>query len=207
MPANHRSPDLQRLIDATEAALRAGIAAAPVAGPMIDRIFDSLRSDVGNEVEDKGCRQPACGHFEAAISDAAAASPRVRELAAALADVEPRMSWYRRPGSETEHTAFHAGHANAHIVGTQGLERRHDVWIGVSLMAPALSYPRHRHPPEEVYVTLTPGNWMRDDVDLEPSAPGDIIHNPPNVWHAMRSVPDRPLLAVWCLWTGERPNS
>ena len=95
---------------------------------------------------------------------------------------------------------FHDNHANAEIVSPAGLERRDDVRIGVSLVAPDIDYPRHRHPPEELYVVLSPGEWMKSDGPMQAKQSGDIVHNPPGVWHAMRSG-DVPLLAIWCLWT------
>ena len=96
----------------------------------------------------------------------------------------------------------HDGPANATIIGDGGLEARPDVRIGVSLVAPGIDYPRHRHPPEELYIVLAPGNWMRDDKPLAAKRSGDLVHNPPNAWHAMQST-ETPLLAIWCLWTGD----
>jgi len=82
------------------------------------------------------------------------------------------------------------------------LETRNDVRIGVSLVAPGISYPRHRHPPEELYVVLSPGKWMQNDNPLALKRSGDLVHNPPNVWHSMQAV-NVPLLAIWCLWVGD----
>ena len=47
------------------------------------------------------------------------------------------------------------------VVGRGGLEPRADVLIGISLLAPTVAYPEHRHPPEEVYLVLSPGEWRK----------------------------------------------
>ena len=95
--------------------------------------------------------------------------------------------------------AFLKGHANATIVGADGVEVRHDVRVGVSLMAPHLQYPDHRHPPEEIYVVLSPGEWRQDANAWHEPGLGGLVYNPPNIVHAMRSL-DAPLLAFWFLW-------
>ena len=84
--------------------------------------------------------------------------------------------------------------------GPEGLEIRRDVWIGVSLMAPHTRYPDHRHPPEEIYVVLSDGQWRQASDPWHEPGIGGLVYNPPNVVHAMRST-ERPLLALWFLWT------
>ncbi len=68
-------------------------------------------------------------------------------------------------------------------------------------MAPEVTYPEHRHAPEELYVVLSPGQWQQSRGDWHEPGAGGIVHNPPNVLHAMRSG-STPLLATWCLWIG-----
>jgi len=65
------------------------------------------------------------------------------------------------PGSEAHGEQFLDGHANATIAGPEGLEIRRDVHIGVSLKAPNVRYPDHHHPPEEIYVVLSDGQWRQ----------------------------------------------
>ena len=90
--------------------------------------------------------------------------------------------------------------ANATITGPEGLEIRRDVWIGVSLMAPHTRYSDQRHPPEEIYVVLSDGQWCQASGPWHEPGIGGLVYNPPNVAHAMRST-ERPLLALWFLWT------
>ena len=74
--------------------------------------------------------------------------------AEAFAALEPELGWIRRAGSAAYGPVFHDGHANAIIVAPEGLERRGDVPIGVSVVAPNVRYVDHRHPPEEVHLVM-----------------------------------------------------
>lgn len=195
-----RNETLQRFIDATEAGIRARAAQFPDAMPMAGRIFAALKDAGGVRAGNTPTRVAACGHLERALRQARGGP--VRELADAFAAIEPGLAWHRRPGSAEVDGDFHDSHANAVIVGEGGLEARQDARIGVSLVAPNIPYPRHRHPPEELYVVLSPGKWMQDDNPLSYKRSGDLVHNVPNTWHAMQAT-NVPLLAIWCLWVKE----
>lgn len=119
-------------------------------------------------------------------------------LAQAFAAVEGRLAWRRRPSARPEDGVFWNGHANAEILGPNGLERRNDVWLGVTLMAPGVDYPTHSHPPAEIYLALTPGEWWNADMDWTDPGLAGCIHNPPGIAHAMRSG-TTPFLAFWAL--------
>ena len=80
-----------------------------------------------------------------------------------------------------------------------GIEEREDVRVGISLLAPHVRYPDHRHHPEEVYVSLAGGAWWNANMEWTTPGPGGLIYNEPNVLHAMRTEA-QPLLAIWCLW-------
>jgi quercetin dioxygenase-like cupin family protein len=110
------------------------------------------------------------------------------------------LVWQRRQGSEALAGTFHDGHANAYVVGDDGLERHPHVRIGVSVMAPGQRYPDHRHPPEEVYVSLSDGAWWKAGSPWQTPGCGGLVYNPPDIMHAMQSG-EHPLLAVWCLWS------
>jgi quercetin dioxygenase-like cupin family protein len=68
-------------------------------------------------------------------------------------------------------------------------------------MAPGTTYPDHSHPPEELYVVVSPGEWRQNRGGWQPHGPGDLIHNPPGIDHAMQAGAV-PLLALWLLWIG-----
>jgi quercetin dioxygenase-like cupin family protein len=198
MPERNRK--LQHFINAVETAIRARARDFPDAMAMTDRIFTALQDDGGAETGIPPCRLPVCDYLEQAL-DQARGGP-ISEFADAFAGLEPQFAWSRRPESAQVGADFYDNHANAVIVGDHGLEERGDVRIGVSLVAPGVHYPRHHHPPEELYAVLSSGKWMQNDNPLVAKQSGDLVHNLPNAWHAMQAMETAPLLAVWCLWTG-----
>ena len=72
------------------------------------------------------------------------------------------------------------------------------MWFGATLVAPDVRYIDHRHPPEEVYIVLSEGEWYREGLGWHAPGIGGVVYNPPNVVHAMRSGPAA-LLALWLL--------
>jgi quercetin dioxygenase-like cupin family protein len=197
-----RNRNLQRFIDAAEAGIRAKAAQFPDAMSMADRIFSALKDTGGVHLDCTPARLAACSHLEIAYGQARNGPDPVATLTDAFAAIEPGLAWDRRQGSAQISEDFYNGHANAIIAGEGGLEARQDVRIGVSLLAPEIQYPRHHHPPEELYVVLSPGKWMQNDEPLALKRSGDLVHNPPNVWHSMQAA-EAPLLAIWCLWVGD----
>ncbi len=196
-----RNHKLQRLIDATEAGIQARAAEYPDAMLLAARIFLTLKETSGSSAKSKPSRLAACNHLEDAFKQARNGPEPIPELTDALAAIEPEFAWSRRPESAQAAGGFYNSHANAIIVGKGGLETRQDVLIGISLVAPDIQYPRHHHPPEELYLVLSPGQWMQNDRSLGLKQSGDLVHNPPNVWHGMQAT-KTPLLAIWCLWLG-----
>ena len=140
-----------------------------------------------------------CGHLDQAFKTARGSRPRLGPLVDALREISGSLHWAARAGSENGDPDFASGHANAVLVGRDGLEPREDVRIGLSLMAPNIRYPDHRHPPEEIYVVFSQGEWKQDDAPWFSPGIGGVLYNPPGILHAMRSG-DAPLLAAWCLW-------
>ena len=190
------STGLQRLLDALRAAFEGATADDRASRALVDEIFASLGRP--REVRPReSARLPACRHLEPALARAgewAQGAAFVR----AFATLSPALAWYRRIGSEAHGEAFHDGHANAFLVGPGGLEDLAGAAVGVSLLAPHVRYPDHRHPPEELYLVLSPGFWRRGASDWFEPGVGGLVHNPPDVVHAMRADAE-PLLAVWCL--------
>jgi hypothetical protein len=195
-----RSPDLQLFLTAAEAAIRHGSGVDGQARVAAERMFTALQTPSTQDGQAATDRLPVCSHLGRALEHVGSETGPVRTLADAFAGIEPRLNWKVRPGAEAHGAEFLNGHANATIVGSEGLEIRRDVWIGVSLMAPHTRYPDHRHPPEEVYVVLSDGQWRQSSNPWHVPGIGGLVYNPPNIVHAMRST-ERPLLALWFLWT------
>ena len=190
-----RSLDLQRLLATSAEALAAATSGA--AHQAAARISALLAAEPGAESEAVGARLPVCDWVEPALAAGAAAGYH-RDLGAAFAAISERLVWRRRVSADPADTAFWNGHANALILGPGGLEERVDVWVGVTVMAPGVTYVDHDHPPEEVYLPLAPGEWWNAEMDwTDPGARG-AIYNPPGILHAMRAG-EGPFLALWYL--------
>jgi quercetin dioxygenase-like cupin family protein len=198
MPA--RATHLQHFIEAAHNVIAARVKPGEPAGAACRRIFMALETGHARQAPHRPEPPRAWTHLQGALAAASSAGPAAA-LADALAAIEPQLCWQRRPGAEDVPGNFVDGHANATIVGEGGLEVRGDVRVGVSLLAPHVTYPDHRHPPEELYAVLSPGFWRQDAKPWHEPGPGGVVYNHPNVVHAMRST-EVPLLAVWCLWTG-----
>jgi hypothetical protein len=200
-----RDQTLQHFFDLTESAILLGADSCDGAKPSATRIFSALRNKVGPRSDAKPESLPVCSVLEDALHISGKAKAPIPELGTTLAKLSPGLVWQRRKGAELEPPGFFDGHANAYLVGPGGVEIRNDVWIGISLMAPHVRYPNHRHPPEEIYVSLAGGDWKKEQNWHRPK-PGGLIYNEPNVLHAM-ATDEEPLLAIWCLWVGEEQNS
>ena len=194
----HRDAKLQTFYDLAELAVLARAETCENAGPAAKRVFDALRKSVGNHGNFAPERVPACDTLDSALHVASSGPAPIPALAAALSELSPHLQWQRRNNAPPDGTSFHDSHANALVVGPEGLEVRDDVWLGMSLLAPDVRYPDHHHPPEEVYVSLAGGAWWNANMDWTTPGPGGLIYNPPNILHAMRTD-DEPLLAIWCL--------
>lgn len=139
-------------------------------------------------------RLPVCGLLDAAYA-------RMRpDLVAAFKALEPQLAWRVRvlPNGSPD---FADGHASARVLDPTGLEQRGGLVSGFSLVAPGVTYPEHDHPPEEIYLVLSGGEWWQEGGAWHGPGPGGIVHNPPGIRHAMRGT-DVPLLAIWFLLPG-----
>lgn len=209
-----------RFLRALRTALDESAAGDPERAALVARLFATLDAE-GGRGAGQGARTerrpPACRHVADALARAAAsdrigptrdergeayraarASPEaVANVARALATLEPSLAWYRRAGRDGDDPAFRDGHANAFVLGDGGLGGA-TAAVGVSLVAPGVRYPDHRHPPEELYLVLSGGWWRHGDSDWFEPGVGGTVHNVPHIVHAMRAG-DAPLLAIWCL--------
>jgi len=197
-----RSPDLQLFLTSAETAIRQGCGVDERLRLAADRMFSALQTPCTQVKQPETARLPVCSYLPTALEHARRQPGPVGVLADVFTIIEPELHWKVRDGADALDEQFRSGHANAEIVGLEGLEMRHDVRIGVSLMAPHRRYPDHRHPPEEIYVVLSDGEWRQEGNPWHERGSGDLVYNPPNIVHAMRSA-ERPLLAVWFLWTGQ----
>jgi quercetin dioxygenase-like cupin family protein len=198
----HRDAKLQLFYDFTETAIHRRVETCANSEEAAKPVFGALRTTVGGQSDFASERLPVCDALESALRLAGTGPAPIPELAAALDVLSPRLQWKRRDASTPDGTTFHDGHANALVAGPGGLEERDDVWVGISLLAPHVRYPDHRHRPEEIYVSLAGGAWWNSNMEWTTPGPGGLVYNEPNVLHAMRTDA-QPLLAIWCLWVGK----
>lgn len=196
----NRSEALVQFLDTARDALSARVEERTPPAVIAERAFEALAASVGTIAPGPLVPPPAYRHLSAALEHASE-DPELSALAQAFEALEPELRWRRRPGSEAGGAVFHDGHANAEIIGPMGLEQRSDVWFGASLVAPRVRYVDHRHPPDEVYIVMSDGEWYREGRGWHAPGVGGIVYNPPNIVHAMRAGP-RALLALWLLWAG-----
>ena len=119
-----------------------------------------------------------------------------QNIVSSIIDLAGALPWYQRPVANNPE--FMAGHVNAQIIGPDGLEVRHDLIVGVTLMRPHIDYPDHQHEPEELYLVLSEGNWCQKNTPWHTPGLGGLVYNPSNVFHGMKSL-NTPLIALWCL--------
>ena len=160
------------------------------------RAFAKLPDEEVTLGDVRPARLPACEHLESCYGNLSTAEPRLRDLVKSFKQIEPMLAWYNRTGSAS--SSFNESHANSIVVGPEALLPSDEVQIGVTIMAPQTTYPDHRHPPEEVYIALSPGQWRQNDGPWKEPGVGGLIYNPSNIVHAMRSG-QQPLFAFWCL--------
>jgi len=189
-----------RLIDA----LGRAITSTPAPVGLRRRLALCLERSASNADQPPGeaarfARPPVCDCLAKALEVAREVSGPIRELADAIAALDPQIVWRRRDPGRGDDPAFADGHANAFLVGDGWPAIGDDVVIGASLLASNITYPRHRHPPEELYIVLSGGEWYRESRGWYAPGAGAHVHHEPGVVHAMRSG-DEPLIALWCLW-------
>ena len=198
--AVRRPGALNRVLDAARDFLAARVETGTPPADAARRIFDALAGSAGAIASGESPPPPAYRYLSSAL-DGAHTAPEVAPLAEAFAALEPDLRWGRRSNSEAHGETFHEGHANAVLVGPTGLEQRSDVLVGASLVAPGIRYIDHRHPPVEIYVVMSEGEWYREDRGWHVPGIGGVVYNPSNAVHAMRAGPE-PLLALWLLPVG-----
>lgn len=193
-----RDPAVAAFLGALEAAVTAYAADGSEERRAAVRVFDRCRRLTGAASTATALPQPVCAILPDALAVARdGRRPALRRgVAAAFAALVPRLQW--RPRASATDPAFRDAHANAMLLGPGGIEAREDVQIGATLMAPNTLYPNHSHPPEEVYLALTPGEWWNARMDWTDPGPDGLIYNPPGIIHAMRSGRSA-FLAIWLL--------
>ena len=197
-PEAQRDPAIAALLAVLEPAVMEDAPEGSEARAAATRVFDRCRARTGGGAGVAPAQPAVCAILPDALAVARGADrpSRRRAVAEAFAALAPRLRW--APRASATDPAFRDAHANAMLLGPGGIETRDDVQVGVTLMAPGTLYPDHSHPPEEVYLALTPGEWWNTRMDWTDPGRDRLIYNPPGITHAMRSG-TAPFLGVWML--------
>jgi hypothetical protein len=193
-----RTPELRVFLDALLCCLKNSTLQFPDNAGFTGRLFSELEAAGPPRHRIAARRVEACAHLSTALTALEWAPEPIKQLGAAFSALEPYLAWSKRPYTGPGADRFAAGHGNALVIGPQGVEECPSGFLGVSLMAPATSYPEHSHPPDELYLALSAGQWRQGEADWFSPGIGGAVRNPPGISHAMRSM-DKPLLAIWGL--------
>ena len=198
-----RDPGLQALLDALVDGIDARVAPGSAPEKALARVQASLlTAGQAGTAQPQALKPAGHAYLAPALAAAKANGGYAARVVAALAALDPQITWYGREGLVSERPDFAERHALTTLVGPQErpgvLEVRADVLVGISLVAPETPYPDHHHPPEELYLALTGGEWRQDLGPWFAPGPDGIVYNAPNTLHGMRALAE-PQLALWCL--------
>ncbi len=193
-----RAPEVAAFLKALSVCFLEATAGRPADAAFIERLLGKLSVPARAGGPPSGRDLRARDQLALALEGLRNADLAHRRLGQAFIEVEPLASWTQRTSHGPDAARFAAGHGNVMIVGPGGVEERDDLMAGVSLMAPGIRYPDHSHPPDELYLVLSEGEWRQNDGAWFTPGIGGTVRNPPGVVHAMRSG-QTPLLAAWAL--------
>jgi len=148
----------------------------------------------------EGKRLPASDHLASALERAAKGEGA--DIGHAIAGLAEALSWTYSYPTNLRDRDLSSKVAFAQIAGRSGLRTDTDIHVGLTLIAPHVVYPAHRHPAVELYLVVSgTALWQCGEIEPATRAPGSIILHPSNVVHAMTTF-EEPLLAVWT-WRGD----
>jgi len=83
------------------------------------------------------------------------------------------------------------------IIGERGVFVSDRIAAGILMLGPDVEYPTHSHDAEEIYVPLSGiAEWAQGSDALQNRRPGELIHHPSGMPHAMKTGRE-PLLALY----------
>ena len=179
------------------AVIEEGLNTSVICGIETDTLFERINGETISNHSTPKQHAFSLKYLPVAIKNGKLGSPVILSLLDSFENILGSLQWYRR--DEPQKPKFMRGHANAQIIGPRGIEKRSEIVVGVTLMSPWTQYPYHHHPPEELYVVLSDGDWIQEASNWFTPGVGGIVGNPSNMGHSMRSK-SAPLLTIWCLW-------
>ena len=194
---DNRHQPLHIFMDLLSAEMRSRMGNDPARDAAHRRIFANTALEVPQASGETPQRQPACRYLEESFADLERVGRNLSKLAAELREIEPHLNWHNQ-SERRKSPALAQNYADSFVVGPGGFAPSSAIQIGVSVMAPHTTYPDHRHPPEELYLVLSQGEWRQNADQWHEPGVGGVVYNPPDIVHAMRAD-TKPLFAIWCL--------
>ena len=169
--------------------------------------FKTHKSDIANQIS----RALASEHIERLGSPPEAAPAtlellnflpkRQTALIACLAKCRENLSW-REAGFGKLPKEFSKRIFASELIGPNGLFESSNVRIGLLIQREHLSYPKHWHAAEELYLVLNgTAYWSTDDDPEILCPPESFVHHKSRQPHSMTTNAE-PILALWG-WTGD----
>ncbi|MCY4351460.1 MAG: dimethylsulfonioproprionate lyase family protein [Thiotrichales bacterium] len=168
---------------------------------VLDELLSTAFPRAANPVEP--AHTPAVSNFMD-VAVRAAATPRERMLASALASASPHLRWTIPYGPGAGADEMVTGYTSTMLSmpgppprpGYQAPFANPNVLVAFTLQAPGILYPLHRHKAPEVYYVISgEAEWMRDGETWRRRQPGEWIFHASDQGHAMRTGRE-PLLAL-----------
>jgi mannose-6-phosphate isomerase-like protein (cupin superfamily) len=127
--------------------------------------------------------------------------PASQSLARLLADYRDQLVWGQTYTAADFGQHFIDNYGWLELIGTRGHFVSDEIAAGFLILGPGVHYPDHHHVAEEIYIPLAgEAEWRKGEGQFVRRQPGEVIHHPSNVSHAMRTGSE-PLLALY-LWRG-----
>lgn len=118
-----------------------------------------------------------------------------------LADAQAFLPWKASPAASLQPSHLAASKAVVTLIAPEGPIRAPDLRFGLFYQAPGIYYPFHAHEAAETYTILAGTAFWQAGTDRVTLGPGQAIHHPPQMPHAMRAGPNG-FLAIW-RWSGD----
>ena len=129
------------------------------------------------------------------------AAPATQSLVQGLVASADALEWRQTYTAADFGPAFLDRYGWSELIGLRGPIPSTAIACGVMLLGPEIDYPPHAHEAEELYLPLAgTALWLRGDEPWRSRPPGEPIHHPSWMPHAMRTAAE-PLLALY-VWRG-----
>jgi mannose-6-phosphate isomerase-like protein (cupin superfamily) len=186
---------IESIVAALTAAWRAGSATDAVAAPHLAKVLARLGAATSRYVAPPTL-QPVVRHVEGMPPLAGGGS---EALARAIAVAADALAWrppYPELKGDPSYARFLDGYSYVNLAGPQGPVVTPDLGLFVTIQAPGITYPAHRHDAFEVYYVIAGrGEWKRGDESWTVREPGTFVVHGSQEAHAMRTGAE-PLLAA-----------